>query len=136
MAIGVVDYAVCATVLPWNLCVAFKRSQSYMMRINIYRNGEEQRLNATTTSRKVWELSQRLTAEQLGTLRSFFAARRGVEAFYFYDVNETTGFAYDATGVSATGRYAVRFEGPWEASLRGGTLRGSVSFRLVELVTA
>lgn len=136
MAIGVVDYAIAATVFPWNLCVSFKRSQNFLLRMNAYRNGEEQRVNSVTTSRKAWELGQRLTAAQLGTLRSFFASRRGVEAFYFYDVSETTAFAYDATGISTTGRYAVRFEGPWEAVLNGGSLRGAVSCRLIELATA
>lgn len=133
MAIGSVANAAPATVLPWSLCSAFSRSEIYKVDENRYRDGTSQRLNQVTNSRKAWDNTRPLTVSKLATLEAFWIARRCVEPFYFYDVSETTAFAYDVTGASTTGRYTVRFEGPWEVNLRGGTLRGVVAIKLVEV---
>lgn len=103
------------TVLPLSLCRSFVHSREWLVRENDYKNGESQRSALVETSRKSWKLSKRLTPAQLATLREFYEDLGGPhEPFYFYDVTETNPkYSYDETGVEATGRYTVRFEGPW-----------------------
>lgn len=130
---GSVQLSVPATVLPHSLCKAFSHSREYAIVENEYKNGESQRAVLVTTSRKSWTQSRRLTPAQLATLRAFYLARNGsTEAFYFYDVHETSPkFSYDPTGVRANGRYTVRFAGSWEQSVGMG--RADIGISLVEL---
>ncbi len=119
--------------MPYSLCVQFQQSREWAVDMNIYRDGRVQRAVLVATSRKRWTLAKRLTATQLDALRTFFTDRIGpYQEFYFYDVWETSPvFSYDATGASAIGRYAVRFEGPWRQSLNLG--RHDASLALVEV---
>ncbi len=130
---GSVANAAPATVLPHNLCKAFSASREYVVAENQYKNGESQRAALVATSRKSWTQSRRLTPAQLATLRTFYLARNGsTEAFYFYDVHETSPkFSYDPTGVRANGRFTVRFAGSWEQSV--GIGRADVGISLVEI---
>jgi hypothetical protein len=99
------------TVLPFSLSVSFSRAQYYEVDENRYRNAEVQVKQWSTTSRKSWQITKRLTPTEWQDLLDFYNARKGPkEEFYFYDVNETSPkFSYDETGVAATGRYIVRF---------------------------
>jgi phage-related protein len=130
---GSVRNAAPAAVFPQSLSRAFVREQAYPVLINEYRNGESQRLNETTTSRKRWRLAKRLTPTQLQMLREFYEARNGpVEAFYFYDPYETVPkFASDPTGFALNGRYTVRFDSGWSQSCAPS--RSDVEINLVEL---
>ncbi len=130
---GSIQNAPPATVLPASLSRAFVREQSYPVLANDYRNGESQRLNETTTSRKRWRLAKRLTPMQLQALRDFYEARNGsVEAFYYYDPYETVPkFTSDPTGFSLNGRYTVRFDCGWSQSCALG--RSDVEVELIEI---
>ncbi|MEN6532169.1 MAG: hypothetical protein ABFD89_00805 [Bryobacteraceae bacterium] len=130
---GSVANAAPVTVLPEGLCAAFEHSREWAVIDNEYQNGESQRSYLSATSRKKWTLTKRLTATQLGTLRTFYEARGGPkEPFYFYDPYETSPkFSYDATGATTTGRYTVRFNGKWNQSSSLG--RSEVSLELIEL---
>jgi hypothetical protein len=130
---GSVAAAAPTTVLPLSLCKAFVHSREYALVENEYRNGESQRSLLVASSRKSWRLAKRLTASAMKTLRDFYDARNGPQqSFYFYDVFETSPkFGYDPTGVATTGRYTVRFEGPWEQSCGMG--RVDVNIALVQL---
>lgn len=130
---GNVANAIAATVMPWALCRAFTRSQTWPVQVNEYVDGRRQVRKLAENSRKAWILGQRLSAAQLVTLRNFFMARKGVtEAFYFYDVYETSPlFTYDAGGAALTGRYKVRFEGEFGSTW--SMLRHDVSLQLIEV---
>jgi hypothetical protein len=130
---GSVGNANPVTVMPWHICQAFSHSREFVARENEYRNGESQRDQRVNTSRKSWKLVQRLTPAALAILSAFYDARKGpVEAFYFYDIWDTSPqFQYDPTGVATTGRYIVRFDSIWEQT---STLaRSNVSLALIEL---
>lgn len=130
---GSVQNAAPSTVMPWNLCAAFARSQQYPALENEYAGGESQRSVLASTSRKRWRLAMRLSPARLAELRAFYEARKGPhEPFYFYDVWETNPkFSYDPTGQATQGRYAVRFEGGWEQWAGAGL--ADVSLELVEV---
>ncbi len=130
---GSVNNAAPTTVLPHSLCAAFSHSREYAVAENEYRNGESQRAVLVATSRKSWTQSRRLAPAELAILRAFYLARKGpTEAFFFYDVHDTSPkFSYDPTGIKADGRYVVRFAGAWEQSV--GLGRADVGISLVEL---
>jgi hypothetical protein len=118
-------------VLPLSLSKAFSNSREYAVIENEYKNGESQRSLLTSTSRKSWRMSKRLTPSALATLRTFYDARKGPQQpFYFYDPADS-GFTYDPTGVQTLGRYTVRCEGNWEQTVGPG--RADVNIALVEL---
>lgn len=128
---GSVSNASPSDVLPQVLCTAFSESREFSVLQNIYQNGESQVSTAVTTSRKTYQLTRRLTASQLNTLRNFWENHRTQE-FYVYNPWETSPkFSYDATGVATTGRHTVRFEGGWSES--PDLARTEVSLQLVEL---
>ncbi len=78
-----------------------------------------------------------LIAAHLTELRAYFEAHLGgTIPFYFYDVLDTVNYFYDSTGLSITGRYCVRFDSPYAATMGLGTLRGAVPIRLIELAAA
>jgi hypothetical protein len=116
VAFGSVLNASPSTVLPNNLCRAFVVRRRFFARLNAYRAGETQVGLLSSTARSEWEISRRLTAVQLVTLRDFFDAR-GVESFYFYDLLTHKSATYDPTGVLTTGRYTVRFMFRWSQSM-------------------
>lgn len=133
---GSVANASPSTVLPYNLCTAFVEIRQYPMVENEYRNGESQRTRQADTSRKAWQLTQRLTPAQLQALRTFFDARKGpTEPFYFYNPWETNPkfqAGYDPTGATTQGRHTVRFaNSEWSESIAPG--RAEVSIELIEL---
>ena len=121
-------------VFPASLYSAFGRSQEYLVDVNEeYPDGSSQRAVRTSTSRKSWMLAKRITAAQLATLEAFYLARKGAtEAFYFYDLWETSPlFTPDPTGAAVIGRYTVRFDGYFESLM--GIGRVEAQFSIVEL---
>lgn len=135
MPIGVVLNAAPESddVMPWHLCVAFTRTNTWLVQTNEYRDGRQQVESLVENSRKFWELDMRLLMEHLAELRDFYVAHQGpVRPFYFYDVNETPNFSYDLSGNSATGKHVVRFDGAWDQTIAIGQLRAAVAIRLVE----
>ena len=131
---GNVPSASTAVVMPLSLSRLFGHSREYAVRDNEYLHGEAQRRAMTTTSRKAWQLSKRLTPAQYDTLLAFFVARSGpVNPFYFYDGTETTPrWSWDATGVSTTGRYLVRFANErWSGEMN--ISRHNVEVQLLEV---
>lgn len=131
---GNVANASVSVVLPESLSTAFERVSQWAVRENEYSNGESQRAVRTTTSRKAWALSKRLTAAELTELRDFFYARRGVEAFFYYDGTSTSPkWTYDPTGVETVGRHAVVFQETSWAQAVGLGGRGEVSLVLIEV---
>jgi hypothetical protein len=129
---GAVGNAVVATTLPVTLSSAFTRSQEYALLLNEYTNGESQRKALTTTSRKRWQISKRLTAAELDELRTFWLARGGgTEAFYFYDCGETSP-PWNPAPSGSQGRYTVTFSAsPWSSQM--GLSRGDVGIELIEV---
>lgn len=131
---GSVDNVVVTTVMPWNLCTAFRRTRDWALLENGYCDGSNQRSTLVATSRKRWRLTMRLSGTELAELRTFYEARNGQqEPFLFYDVWEfVPHFDYDETGAAAgTGRYPVRFDMPWSQQV--DWVRGEVNLELVEV---
>ena len=119
-------------VLPALLMKAWSRSQEWAVQANVYANGEMQVSTEVTTPRRYWKCSGRLTAAQLATLRTFYLSVRLQAPFYYYDGHETSPkWSTDATGVSGTGRYAVRFRGEWNERFELGGFY--VDLELVEV---
>ena len=135
---GSVANAVPATVLPQTLCAAFRHSRNYPLVLNEYRDGTAQRELQAASSRKSWVLAKHLGETALGTLRTFYEARKGgKEAFYFYDpyspaTGQPVGSNYDGSGTSTTGRHTVRFNGDWSQSVETPG-RFDAEFGLIEL---
>jgi hypothetical protein len=129
---GSVANAIVATVLPVTLSSAFTRSQVYALLVNEYSCGETQRNALTTTSRKRWQISKRLTAAELDALRTFWLARGGgLEPFWFYDCGETSP-PWNPAPSGSQGRYTVVFSAsPWSSQM--GLSRGDVGIELVEV---
>lgn len=127
---GNVASATASVVMPLVLCSSFQRSERWRALSNSYANGEHEAKELVTNSRRSWDLAASLTAAALVDLRNFYVDRNGqLKTFYFYDVNEG---AHDATGVSATGRYIVRFAGAWSHTRQLGRL--PATFALLELL--
>ncbi len=112
------------TVMPFSLCRAFRRSQGWAVEANTYQNGEYQSRALVSTSRKRWALEKHLLAASVSELRAFYLSQGGGRVeFTFYDVYETDPlFSYDETGTEVDGRYAVRFDGPWDQALVMGLM--------------
>ncbi len=112
------------TVMPFTLCSAFRRSQAWANDTNTYQNGEYQAQYLVSTSRKRWDLEKHLVAADVSELRAFYLSQKGGHVeFTFYDVYETDPlFSYDETGTELDGRYAVRFDGPWDQALVMGLM--------------
>ncbi len=128
---GSVGNAAPATTMPWSLCRAFGHSREYPMVENEYRDGESQRSRLAETSRKRWAITLRMTPTALLAMRTFYLARFGPhEPFYFYDHTETVP-KYDSTPSGSTGRYIVRFDGPWQQSCGPG--RGEVQLAVIQI---
>lgn len=112
-------------VFPKALATAFTASRDWTVDTNQYANGEYQRdvpewfdpadnsTHGFASSRKSWQLTERLTADDWATLLAFWQEVDGCQTeFWFYDPYETSPyFFYDPTGASPTGRFAVRFNG-------------------------
>ena len=117
---GSVSNAVPVGVLPASLCTAFTEKREWASRLNEYHDGSRQSAALVATSRKAWALKKRLSPTVIATLGAFWTANQHT-AFYFYNPFEpasgqAVGSNYDATGVSLTGRYTVRFNGDWNQS--------------------
>ena len=131
---GNVSSATASLVMPLSLSRAFEHSREYAVRANEeYALGESQRRAITSTSRKSWRLSKRLTPDEYDDLLAFYESVGGpMVPFYFYDGSERTPlWSWDATGVSTTGRYAVVFRNRWRAEF--GFPRHNVDIELVEV---
>jgi hypothetical protein len=115
--IGSVALAAPTTVMPYSFCRAFSRSDTWVVDINTYKNGEEQRLNKFTSSRRSWVMTKRLTATDWKTAYDFWKATKH-KSFYFYDPYETSPkFTIDPTMARTIGRYKVCFDGDWDESV-------------------
>jgi hypothetical protein len=106
--------------------------------VNEYRDGTAQRSLGSASSRKSWVLSKHLGETALGTLRTFYEARKGgLEAFWFYDpyspaTGQAVGSNYDGSGTSTQGRHIVCFRGDWSQSTETPG-RFDAEFGLMEL---
>lgn len=121
------------TVLPYSLAKDFQQIRMYAVDQNRYPDGTVQSSVISSSSRKRWILGRPCTAAQLAALRAFFIARTGqAQEFWFYDPSETIPkFSYDNTGVATVGRYAVRFDGQFQQSLKSGPK--PAQFALIEI---
>ena len=117
--------------MPLSLSRAFTESQAFATRVNEYHDGTSQRSTMLDSPRRSWQLTKRLTAEDLTELREFWQ-EHGAGVFWFYNPKETSPpFSYDPTGAATAGRYRVRFANAWSQSAGVGRLDASVE--LVEL---
>lgn len=131
---GSVSSATVSLVMPLSLSRLFEHSREYTVRANEeYALGESQRRAITSTSRKAWRLSKRLTPAEYDDLLAFYESVSGpMIPWLFYDGSERTPlWSWDATGVSTTGRYAVVFRNHWRAEF--GFPRHNVDIELVEV---
>lgn len=132
---GIIQGSLSTDVLPLFLCKAFTQEREYLININEYKNKESQREVIVFNSRKKWILSSNASATVILALRNFYLARDGgTRPFIFYDFSEgTTKFNYDPTGVSASGRFLVRFDGKWTETFTVSPV-GEAAITLVELI--
>lgn len=129
---GNVANAAPSLVLPNALCTAYSQAREWAVDWNPYKSAECQARARTTTSRKTWQQTRKLTPSALVTLRNFYDSVNGpVTPFYFYDTRDDQTAVYDATGVLTAGRYTVRFEGKWQQTMN--LSRGDAGLALVEL---
>lgn len=126
---GIVTQAVATTVLPYALSSEFVESYDWPIVENgPFPDGSYVRHKQGTASRRGWRLSRRLSSAQFTDLLAFWTARKGThEAFYFYPVQAQ----HDATGVSTTGRFLVRFNGALNVTHTMG--RDGSDFGLIQL---
>lgn len=130
---GSVANAAASTVFPWELASSFTRVWDWALIEAIYADGHSERDKLVASSRRKWLLSHRLTDAELGTLRTFFIARKGIhEPFIFYDIYETSPiFTFDLTGVASAGKYVARFGSPLD--IGWGFARSDVPLEIVEI---
>lgn len=121
-----INNAVSAGVMPYTLATAFSESRTYPVQVNEYVDGCSQRRVLASTSRKRFRISKRLTTAELNALRLFYISNVG-KAFSFYPFKKD----FDATGQNSTGRYLVRFEGPWSETSELG--RNGLQIELAEV---
>jgi len=123
-----------ATVLPASLFTAFTEIITYELQANTYRNGESERQVLVSAPRRMWRYTKRLAPAQHALLVAFFRARSGsVEAFYFYNIMETSPrFTTDPTGVITTGRVKARFNSQRYELIMDNGSRGNVGLEMIE----
>lgn len=116
-------------VMPQNLCTAFTEQRQFpLLSTPPYHDGTIERsliqdgVNLPASLRS-WKLTERLTATDLQTLKTFFEGQDGgLTPFYFYnpmepDSGQPIGSNYDPTGVSTIGRHACVFRGNWSETV-------------------
>jgi hypothetical protein len=108
---GNIQTAVPSGVMPCAFCTAFSESREFAQLQAQYHDGTTQRSQLAQTSRKTFELAQRLTAARVIALKSFWDGQQGGGVPFLFD-NLADG-AYDPTGNSTQGRYTVVFRGSW-----------------------
>ncbi len=97
--------------MPYTLCVTIAESRGFVQVQAQYRDGATDRSQLARTSRRTFELSQRLIASRVIAMKAFWDGQQGGGVpFLFYNLGEA---AYDATGNSTQGRYTVVFRGNW-----------------------
>ena len=97
--------------MPYALCTAFSESREYAQLQAQYHDGTAERSQLAASSRRTFKVSQRLNATKAAALNMFWDGQLGgVVPFYFYNLIEG---AYDPTGNSVVGRYAVVFRSNW-----------------------
>ena len=132
---GNVSLANATQVLPQALCKEFSAAWDYPVLINDYPDGSSQREILATNSRKSWKARQRLPADVMTALRTFYE-EVGPDPFFFYDPmvpaeGQPIGSHWDVAGESIAGRFTVRFQGPFAQDMGLGL--GEVGLELVEL---
>ena len=128
---NVASYGSGLDVLPNQVVSAFGETRTYETVMNGYADGRSQVRAIQTISRKRFTQERPVTYAQKAALLAFYLAHIGI-AFYFYDLALTSPiYTYDATGVSTTGRYTVRFDGTWSEAMALG--RWHCGLSLVEV---
>jgi hypothetical protein len=128
---GSVQNAAPVAVMPRFLASQFTHSREVWVQQNFYRDGERQTGLLANTSRKRFNATFIGPASELTAMREFYMARKaGTEPFWFYYLPET-GYVYDPSGISSTGRYAVVFANTWEQMV--GIARSQVQIQLLEV---
>lgn len=108
---GNVQTATVSGVLPWAACSSMRRTETLEWRSNELSGGERVVALESPEPRRRWEMSRDADQSELNAMITFYRNHRAA-AFYFYDVADTVGCSYDATGNSATGRFKCVFAGP------------------------
>lgn len=126
---GIVTQAVATTVLPYALASEFVECRTWPVVENgPLPDGSYVKYLQGAADRREWKLTRRLTGALYVSLLAFWEARKGShQAFYFYP----TQSQHDATGVSATGRFLVRFLGTFSTTHSSGL--DSAQFGLIQL---
>lgn len=115
-------------IMPDHLSRSFTEAREYIGNGNDLNDGTSIRRALTTNSRKYFDREVAIGSVEAAALKVFYEANRH-RAFYFYFFAEGT---YDATGVSATGRYIVRFDGGFDRVREMG--RHAIRIRLAEIL--
>lgn len=126
---GSLQLAAPATVLPKSLCRSFTEQRAFPCDVSgPYVDGRSQRSPRATVSQRSWSLAKRLSYADWYTLMQFFEARKGaLEPFFWYPLSAD----WDATGVSAVGRYVVVFSGNLSRTMGPGI--EDVNLNLIEV---
>ena len=126
---GSLTYSSPSTVMPYSLCSAFAEDRIWACLMSEpYADGRTQASVLVAQPRRSWTLTKTLTYTEWIAFKAFYEARRCVDAFYWYPIKTQ----YDASGVSTTGRYTVRFHGALQQTT--GIARFVVSIQLIEIV--
>lgn len=126
-----------ATVLPRFLCSRFTLVREWASVENEYigdgsRQTRSLPAGGTPAPRRSWQLTAHIPPAELAALREFLAARRFLEAFYFYDGSVTSPrWLHDPSGLTTTGRFTVVARGGWSQSME--IARGSADVVLEEV---
>jgi hypothetical protein len=126
---GTVSQAVATTVLPYALASEYVECRTWPVIENgPFPDGSYLKYLQGAADRREWRLGRRLTGVQYAALLAFWTARKGChQAFHFYPVQAQ----HDATGASATGRFLVRFLGPFGTTHSSGL--DAAGFGLIQL---
>lgn len=119
MAISAVASASPSGSFPVARFRSYGENLSLVVRDNVYESGWSQQVQVTSSARRMFTVSMRLTAATFATLDSFAAAKGLTEPFYFLPVGEVTNII-------------VRFVDPLKPTLIPGG-RVEVSFSLLEI---
>ena len=114
---GNVAAATVAGIMPQTLCTAFTEIREFVELQSEYHDGTVQKSQLATASRKSFRLAKRISASDLGILKTFWDSHYA-SAFYFYNPAEGTpvGSNYDPAGNNTLGRYPCVFRGAWNQS--------------------